>query len=785
MPVPDALRIARQIAEAIEYAHERGIIHRDLKPANIKVTPDGTVKVLDFGLAKAMDDAVDAPISVQNSMSPTLSLAATHAGVIMGTAAYMAPEQAKGKPADRRSDIWAFGVVLYELLTGHRMFGGDSVPETLASVMKDPIAFGKLPPDTPSSIRALVARCLERDPRRRLQSIGEARIAIEDAITGVGARQDEEPRAPSVPARSGVWAWTVAAVALLAGAGALAWAWSRPTPAVPVMTQFTFSLPEGVTVTNVGPNAPHMAVSPDGRYIVFVADQTGRDRSLWVRALDSLVARRLEGTDGASYPFWSPDSQHIAYFASGKLMRIAVTGGAPLTICDSAAGEGGAWAHRPDGEDVIVFAATSSGPLMRVLARGGVPAAITSLDNGDLGHSFPHFLPDGRRFLYWARGDKSGIYVESLDSDDRTFVVNAPGRAMYSPPGYLLYLRDNRLLAHSWNLDTLALEGEPFTIAENVRSGGANGRNAFAISAGGLLVYRGGTGNFQVKWYTRDGKAAETPLAAEEFVGLSLSPDGTRFLVALGTAAERDLWVKDLASGVFSRLTSTTGSEEDPVWSPDSRRVAYVHIAGNQRTWRETTIGSGAHREIAGDPSQSNLEDWTPDGQLVFRGTPGTISLVPAPGEDASRQATTTTPRTILKEPYLVEHVRVSPNGKWVAYTSLESSRPRVHIASFPSFTDRRQVSNGLAVQPTWRADSRELFFLGVDQRLMAVDIEADAALRVGSIKPLFQTGVATTLSVHMYAPSRDGQRFLLREPTDNNPIEQLYVVTNWLSLVR
>jgi Tol biopolymer transport system component len=330
----------------------------------------------------------------------------------------------------------------------------------------------------------------------------------------------------------------------------------------------------------------------------------------------------------------------------------------------------------------------------------------------------------------------------------------------------------------------MALAGEPYTIAENVRSGGVNGRNAFTVSEGGLLAYRAGAAEFQVKWYTRDGKPGATVMAAEDFGSLSLSPDDTRLIVAQGTGTERDLWVKELASGVYARLTSAVGLEQDAVWSPDSRRVAYMHFAGNRRSWYHTTIGSGSHDEFQGDPAQTALEDWTPDGQLVFRGAgPGTISIVPAPDQDASQQAST--PRTILNERYVVDHVRVSPNGKWVAYTSVESGRPQVHLASFPSFNDRRQISVGAGMQPTWRADGRELFFLGVDQRLMAVDIDADATLRVGSIKPLFQTAVSTTISVHNYAPTSDGQRFLLREPQDSAAVEQLYVVTNWLSLVR
>jgi Tol biopolymer transport system component len=787
MPLAEALPLAKQIAEALEYAHEKGVIHRDLKPANIKVTPEGTVKVLDFGLAKALGDGSDSSIDPGSSMSPTLSLAASYAGVILGTAAYMAPEQAKGKTVDRRADVWAFGVVLYEMLTGRRMFAGDSIAETLAGVIKEPIALGTLPADAPPPIRRLLDRCLDRDVRRRLQSIAEARIVIEDLIAGVSAGSADAHRAQA-PMRRRALPWALAAVAVLAAAGIGAWAWPRPAPSIPPVARFLIPPPDGAALTASAPNAPQIAISPDGRLVAFLADEPGRERTIWIRALDSLSPRRLEHTEGASYPFWSPDSRHVAYFAAGKLMRLPAAGGTPTAISDAPAGEGGTWSDG-DGDGVIVFAPLATGPLHRVSARGGTSSPVTTLASGQVSHSFPQFLPDGERFLYLAEGRSPGIYVQSLTPGSAIPVLDVIGRALFSPPDLLLYMRDNTLLAQRLNLDSLRLEGDAVTIAEGVRSGAGNGRNAFSVSDTGMLVYRETTGGGfgQVAWYTRAGKPAGVVLPPGDFTEIQLSPDERLLVVMRGDGIQIDLWVKDLESGVLSRLTAADGREAEAAWSPDSRRVAYIHVRDGKRTFFETTIGSGKHVPIpAEDVGSLWMDDWTADGRhLVLHGDGGgRVFLVPV-ARDSSASPVPVKPQQVFDESYGVDLVRVSPDGKWAAYTSFESGRAEVAIASFPAFTDRRQISSGGAVQPLWRADGRELFFLAAPQTLSAVEVSPSGA--TGPVRTLFPTSIAPAAGTNFYAVSRDGQRFLIREPRPSPGgavVESLHVVTNWPSLL-
>jgi serine/threonine protein kinase len=500
MPLDEALPVARQIAEALEAAHEHGIVHRDLKPANIKITPDGVVKVLDFGLAKLADPPSTPTMPSPLSMSPTITSPAlmTQAGMLLGTAAYMAPEQAKGKPADKRSDIWAFGTVLYEMLTGRRAFGGDDVTDTLAAVMKDVPKYA-LSPRTPRRLRHLLERCLERDVKIRLRDIGEARIEL----AAIEAGKVDEGMPPIASRRA---AWLVGGVivgAALTAAAMVIWA-KPPSATLAPRARLQVILPDGVQLSPEAGGAT--SVSPDGRLIVFAAS-SDKGRSLWLRPVDADDAKPLPGTEGGTLPFWSPDSAAVGFFAGDKLKRLTISTGTVAAICGdiSRAPGGGAW----NGEGLIVFSPQLEGPLFQVSATGGTPKPLTSLDEAshESNHIWPAFLPDGRHYLYQAN---AGIYIGALGSTDRTLLIRQESldftAVQYSPSGHLVYVRNHQLVARPFDLETRTLTGDEFPLAEGFGIGGP-GRPAFGVSQTGVLVYRrrGEPATYQVTWVARDG----------------------------------------------------------------------------------------------------------------------------------------------------------------------------------------------------------------------------------------------------------------------------------------
>jgi len=787
LSLDDALHVAKQIAEALEAAHERGIIHRDLKPANIKLRPDGAVKVLDFGLAKVTEPT--SGMSSSYSLSPTITTPAmTQMGMILGTAAYMSPEQAKGRPADKRTDIWAFACVLFEMLTGQRAFDGEDVTDTLAFVVTREPDWTRLPKDTPVSIRRLIRRALEKDRRRRLSDAADARLEIEDAHVE-GAQQPSAQADARVTGRAR-FAWAVAAGLLLIGA------FSVPLTLVhlrePTQTsqtiRFDVLMPQGATDAGAPP-----AISPDGKILVFVARQGGR-RQLWVRPLDSPDARVLEGTDDADYPFWSPDSRSIAFFSGGRLRRLDVSGGPPQTILEEPGGSqtlstarGGTW--NQDG--VIVFA-TAMGPLRRVAAAGGPSTPVTAVDNGEINHRTPSFLPDGRRFVFTVQGgeSQSGIYVGSIDTPGHTRLLNTTSSGTFAEPGYLLFLRDGTLMAQRLDIETLGVVGEAFPIAERVGVYN-NFSSVFSVSRTGVLAYASGTGGVgsdrQLAWFDRAGKLLERVGSAIPITDVALSPDGQRAAVQWNTA-NQDIRVVDLVrDSAPSRLTFNPSIEDFPVWSADGNRILYSSTAGGgQNMYWKLASGAGSEEVMLKSAPVKSPTHWSANFILYEEADPKNredLWALPLTGDRK--------PMLVLGDSFSEQQGRLSPDEKWIAYVSDETGTNEVYVQSFPPSGGKWQLSSNGGVTPRWRRDGRELFYLALNRVIMSVDLKASASVfDHGSARPLFEAPVDASNSVatNRYDVSADGQRFLVNASIANAGSSagssSITLVVNWLANV-
>ena len=790
----ECLRAALQMAEAVEEAHDKGVMHRDLKPSNVKITPDGRLKVLDLGLAKALDDE---PAAGDSRNPPTLSLAATRAGVLLGTAGYMAPEQIKGAIADRRADIWAFGIVLVEMLTGRPVYSAGSVAETLAAVMlKDP-GLESLPANTPAAIRKLLRRCLEKDPRRRLQAIGEARLAIEETLAGAAEEPAAPPAPPTAPQparRPLPWIGATAALAVVSTALlALAVVHFRETPPEAPPVRFQIPAPEKASF-RVPP-----AISPDGRRVAFVAAVEGGQSRLWVRPLGSLEAQPLPGTDDAYFLFWSPDSRFIGFSAQGKLKKVEVSGGPPQTLCDSPPFVSGAWSR----QGVIVFG-TSRGRLFRVAAAGGAAGPLTTLDPSrqEEAHHEPFFLPDDRHFLYFIRAgaaEHSGVYLGAVDaradSKDRRRLLGADSHAEYAPPldgrlGHLLFVRENTLMAQPFDARKLQLAGEPFPVAERV--GAFVGHGAFSVSDTGVLAWREGAGGLrtQLTWFDRDGKKLATVGKPGYYQNVALSPDGRQ---AAGEHApdqvtNRDIWLFDLARDIPSRFTFHAAIDSMPVWSPDGGRIVFSSGRdGPLNLYQKISSGAGNETALLQSNTAKTPFDWSRDGRFLVYASqdPKTrldLWVLPMTGDRAQRAP----PAPYLQTEFDESQGQFSPDGKWMAYTSNESGVAQVYVQPFPAAGGKRQISSEGGFQPRWRGDGRELFFLAPGGVLMSAEIRAAPKFESSVPKRLFQTQMfSQTLNFHRYAVTPDGKRFLMIATTEETASAPITVVQNWLAGVK
>jgi Tol biopolymer transport system component len=780
MSIDEALPIARQIAEALEAAHDKGIVHRDLKPANVKVTPEGRVKVLDFGLAKIYESPA---VSPNLSRSPTLSGLNTIAGVILGTASYLSPEQARGKSVDRRADVWAFGCVLYEMLTGRKAFAqGETVSDTIARIIALEPDWQALPADVPSNIRTLLERCLRKDPSKRLQDIGNARIELEEVRNEAEAAAKTEAGAATAPKRREK-ALAISAVVLFVLAAVLgARLWFAPSPDKPMM-RFEASVPG-----NMAPESG-FNLSPDGRKIAFVTSQPPQ---IWVRPLESGAAEAIPSTEGitGSNIFWSADSQDIGFFAEGKLKRVAGAGGPSQVLASLPAGDNytGTWnaAVMLVGSD-----ATPGGPILRVPAGGGQPSPVTELDKSrkEVSHRFPQFLPDGRHFIYLATGSEArdrATYVGDLNSKERRPLPGIAAEAKYSTTGHLIFIRDGALMAQAFDLKRLELKGPPFPVADPFAPSTA-ASYPFSVSMTGTLTYRmnpvsgggpAGTGGgpSMLVWYDKKGSREEPAGAQAEYRGPELSPDGK--YVAFGRGAPADIWILDIANARTDRLTSQPAEDLNPRWSPDGKTIMFDSVRDGSTNIYQRAVGVVAEDKLVfKTESAKTLSDWTRDGKYIVYTSDNDIWALPVSRDSKSGDWTADNekPIQITKTPFIETTPRVSPDGRWIAYASNEPGEYRIYVQSFPNPGIKQLVSTGGGIEPRWSRDSKELFFFtgqgypynGPAGVVWAASIQASgSSLTVGAPAQRAPRGINGTT---VYSITTDG-RFLMQTNGGRGP---------------
>jgi Tol biopolymer transport system component len=801
IPLEEALPIAKQIAEALESAHERGIIHRDLKPANIKLTHDGKVKVLDFGLAKAM---MDGSSSQDISNSPTLTMASTKEGVILGTAAYMSPEQAKGKAVDRRSDIWSFGAVLFEMLSGQQTFGGETVSDTLAGIIKDTPDWSVLPSSTPKRVRDLLQRCLQKDPRQRLQAIGDARIAIDEILSGSGEDADDgRIRLGAAPAAAQTWRrfvpWALAvvlAVVLLFTLFALRQA-SQPSKLKPV--ELSLWIPADQQLDTF--DGPAVAISPDGSRIAYVIRNRGSNLGkLYVREMDNKAAVLLDGAAEDSVPFFSPDSQWIGVFGDGKLKKVSVHGGASIVVADVAAYRGGTWSE----DGTIVFPMQFTSPLYRVPAAGGTPEAFTHLDSSrsETTHRWPQFLPGGKAVLFTASADNNffehaSVQAASLDKGVAKVLVENAYFGRYLAGGYLAYVSQGTVFVAPFDAKELKITGTAIPVLQGVDADLSSGAAQISISKGGTAVYlSGGTLNKNVNVALLDRKGNASPLVDDrpDAASPSISPDGKR----IAFQSTNGIWVRDISRGTTSPLAPGTSGATYPVWSPDGEWLTYSHArttskGSGQAIYRKRSDGTGEEETLTPeDFLNAYPSSWSPDGKtLAFYQLSDkdgccviwtlTIDEKGKPGE----------PRRFLDQASngKVRAPQFSPDGRWLSYNSRESGVPQIYVVPFSGSGGKWQISTDGGRESRWSKTGHELFYVALTgNSLVAVPYSVDKnSFQPGKPEILFSDSFEMRVPFTSYDVMPDGQHFVMFQFAGGRttPSSLPTVVLNWLDEVR
>jgi Tol biopolymer transport system component len=781
LPLDLALQFAIQIAGALDTAHRAGIVHRDLKPANVMLTKSGAM-LLDFGLAKSTRVEADPGISTVTTTSPSL----TAAGTILGTFQYMAPEQLEGRAADTRTDIFAFGAVVYEMITGRKAFVGASQASLISAIMGDePPSIATLRPLAPALLEHVVTRCLGKKPEDRWQTAHDVMKELQWIAAG-GAQVTAPPPIGALAGRTR-WLWIAAGVVVGLLVASVAMLIYPQVPQDQETMRFAIETPELAARSMI-------AVSPNGRYLVFSARTSplAATYSLYLRSMDVIKPQLIPETEGGTSPFWSPDSRHIGFFAGGKVKRLDVSGGAPQTVCAAPSPVGGAWNR----DDIIVFG-SQSGPLKRVSASGGEPRDLTSLNGSEKIHGFPVFLPNGRQFLYEAAEGvpvpSVSLIVGSLDSKQRIVVLQAASNVLYAAPGYLLFRRDRTLFAQRFNAERLALDGEPTPIAEDLGGNPVLGSfmaGTFGVSATGVLAYQTGLGGeqSQLAWYTRAGARLGSVGDPGDYHGIALSPDDKRVAVHLHEPPMGgDIWVLNIDRGYTARLTTDPSHHITPVWKHDGSAVAYASESDNASGIYQQSADSAdtAHQLLRSDLAYP--EDYSPNGRYLsyFQGGPRGPIINLLPLTDAGK------PQPFTNKTGFQEALsKFSPDGHWIAYMSDESKRDEVYVQKYPERSKKYSISTNGGQYPRWSRNRKELFYMTDDGRIMVVDVQEDATkFDASAPRMLFKTAAALTGHVGLhyeYDVTGDGQRFLVNERlTPVNQVAPLTVVLNWSVLLK